>query len=74
MNSIEITVSPNEIMLNLLNPSNISNISNQLRWNYNGCYLHMDLKQCGDRLNEVVPASAAGEVFQKDPPNVIVRI
>ena len=27
------------------------------RWNYNGCYQHMDLKQCGDRLNEVVSAS-----------------
>lgn len=22
-------------------------------WNYNGCYLHMDLNHCGDRLNEV---------------------
>ena len=26
----------------------------RLRWNYNGCYLQMDLNHCGDRLNEVV--------------------
>lgn len=25
-----------------------------VRWNYNGCYLQMDLNHCGDRLNEVV--------------------
>ena len=28
-----------------------------IRWNYNGCYQHMNLDQCGNRLNEVARSS-----------------